>query len=139
MIAIKIGTTEWRQAASLVQGEVEFVGSFEYEADGFTPAMVWDAGLGNVRAKSTAEKLADAKAKRIAAINAECRARLLARYGMAEEQVSRAIGVYGAQEQADMQAGIAATIDASNTASNAVLAAADIAAVEAVSVSWPAI
>jgi hypothetical protein len=79
------------------------------------------------------------KAARIAAINAECRARLLARYGPAEEQVSRTIGVYGAQEQSDMQAGIAATIDASNTASNAVLAAADIAAVEAVTVTWPAI
>lgn len=80
-----------------------------------------------------------AKAARIAKINAECCARLLARYGPAEEQVSRAIGVYGATEQADMQAGIAATIDASNTASNAVLAAADIAAVEAVTVTWPAI
>lgn len=90
----------------------------------------------------TAQDLAGAavsatKAERIAAINAECRSRLLARYGPAEEQVSRAIGVYGATEQSDMQAGIAATIDASNTASNAVLAAADIAAVEAVSVSWP--
>ena len=84
-------------------------------------------------------ELAAVKAIRIAAINAECRTRLLARYGSAEEQVSRAIGVYGAQEQADMQAGIAATIDASNTASNAVLAAADIAAVEAVTVAWPAI
>jgi len=86
-----------------------------------------------------AAALPAAKAARIANINAECRARLLARYGSAEEQVSRAIGVYGATEQADMQAGIAATIDASNTASNAVLAAADIAAVEAVTVTWPAI
>ncbi len=86
-----------------------------------------------------AAALPAAKAQRIAAINADCRARLLARYGPAEEQVSRSIGVYGAQEQADMAAGIAATIDASNTAANAVLAAADIAAVEAVSVSWPAI
>ena len=86
-----------------------------------------------------AAALPAAKAARIAKINAECRARLLARYGPAEEQVSRAIGVYGAAEQADMQAGIAATIDASNTASNAVLAAATIAAVEAVTVTWPAI
>jgi len=86
-----------------------------------------------------AAALPAAKAARIANINAECRARLLARYGSAEEQVSRAIGVYGATEQADMQAGIAATIDASNTASNAVLAAADIAAVEAVTATWPAI
>ena len=83
--------------------------------------------------------LSDAKAERIAAINAECRARLLARFGPAEEQVSRSMGVYGATEQSAMQAGIAATIDASNVASNAVLAAADPAAVEAVSVSWPVI
>lgn len=94
---------------------------------------------GSSRAATTGEILQAAQADKMAAINAECRTRLLARYGSAEEQVSRAIGVYGAQEQADMQAGIAATIDASNTASNAVLAAADIAAVEAVTVTWPAI
>jgi hypothetical protein len=79
------------------------------------------------------------RARKIAAINAECRARLLARYGPAEEQVSRSIGIYGASEKTAMEAGIAATIDASNTASNSVLAAADEAAVEAVSVSWPAL
>ncbi len=94
---------------------------------------------GSRRQATVAEILGARKADRLDAINAECRARLLARYGPAEEQVSRSIGVYGAQEQADMQAGIAATIAASNTAANAVLAAADIAAVEAVSVSWPAI
>lgn len=94
---------------------------------------------GSSRAATTGEILQAAQADKMAAINGECRARLLARYGSAEEQVSRAIGVYGAQEQTDMQTGIAATIDASNTASNAVLAAADIAEVEAVSVSWPAI
>lgn len=80
-----------------------------------------------------------AKAAKIAAINAECRARLIARYGSAEEQVSRSLGIYGATEQAAMATGIAATIDASNTASNAALAATTIEAVEAVSVSWPAI
>ena len=53
--------------------------------------------------------------------------------------MSRSIGVYGATEQAAMQTGIAATIDASNTASNAILAAADTAAVEAVTVTWPSI
>ncbi len=95
--------------------------------------------VGSSRAATAAEILAASKAQRIAAINAECRARLVTRYGQAEEQVSRAIGVYGAQEQTDMQTGIAATIDASNTASNAVLAAADIAAVEAVTVTWPVI
>ena len=91
------------------------------------------------RAATAAEVLEAARAVRIAAINAECRARLIARYGPAEEQVSRSIGVYGAQAQSDMQAGIAATIDASNVAQNAILAAADIAAVEAVTVAWPVI
>lgn len=91
------------------------------------------------QAEIDAAMLPAAKAHRIAAINAECRSRLIARFGPAEEQVSRSIGVYGATEQSAMQAGIAATIDASNTASNAVLAATDIAAVEAVSVSWPVI
>lgn len=91
------------------------------------------------QAEIDAAMLPAAKAHRIAAINAECRSRLIARFGPAEEQVSRSIGVYGATEQSAMQAGIAATIDASNTASNAVLAATDIAAVEAVSASWPVI
>ena len=139
MIAITIGTTDWRQAVSLAPGEVEFVGEYLYESDGLTPAMVWDAGLGNVRAKTTAEKLDDAKAARIAAINAECRARLVARFGDALEQNSRAVGAYGPAEQAALKPGIEAMIDASNAASNAVLAAADIAAVEAVTVAWPAI
>lgn len=94
---------------------------------------------GSSRAATADEVLSAAKADRIDAINAECRARLIARYGPAEEQVSRAIGVYGAQEQSAMQAGIAATIDASNAAQNAILAAADIAAVEAVTVTWPVI
>lgn len=79
------------------------------------------------------------KAQRIQQINAECRARLFARYGPAEEQVSRSMGIYGDAEKQAMQAGIAATIDASNYASDAVLAAADVEAVEAVTVTWPVI
>ena len=85
------------------------------------------------------DPMPDAKANRIASINAECRARLIARFGPAEEQVSRSVGVYGAAEQQALASGIAATIDASNTAQNAILAAADIAAVEAVTVTWPVI
>lgn len=98
-----------------------------------------DLAVGGSRQATQAEVLDAAKAVRIETINAECRARLIARYGIAEEQVSRAIGVYGATEQAALATGVGATIDASNTATNAVLAAADIAAVEAVSVSWPVI
>lgn len=91
------------------------------------------------QAEIDAAILPAAKAQRIASINAECRARLIARFGPAEEQVSRSVGVYGAAEQAALSAGIAATIDASNTAQNAILAAADLAAVEAVTVTWPVI
>lgn len=80
-----------------------------------------------------------AKAKRISAINAECRSRLLARYGPAEEQVSRSVGVYGAAEQSALKIGIELMVDAANAAQNAILAAADIAAVEAVTVTWPVI
>lgn len=90
-------------------------------------------------AQIEAARLPAAKALKIAAINAECRRRLIARFGPAEEQVSRSLGVYGAVERDAMQTGIAATIDASNVASDAVDAAQTIAAVEAVTVSWPAI
>lgn len=132
--AVKLGTTEahWIDDAEPPAGHVRFDGAL-------TADLVWGDDVQTLRAPNAMEQLTAAKAQRISAINAECRSRLLARYGPAEEQVSRSIGVYGATEQSDMQAGIAATIDASNTASNAVLAAADIAAVEAVSVSWPVI
>jgi hypothetical protein len=137
MIAVTIGTTSWRMADSLMPGEVEYTGALLFDGD--TPLMAWDAGLGNLRQMNAAELLNRVKERKIASINAECRARLLARYGPAEEQVSRSFGIYGPAEQQAMQAGIAATIDASNVASNQVLAAATEAAVEAVSVSWPAI
>jgi hypothetical protein len=58
MIAIKSGSTSWRavQGASEVQaGEVAYSGTFACAADGYTPLMVWDAGVGNVRAMTTAE------------------------------------------------------------------------------------
>lgn len=114
---------------------------FDLQDDGSGPYIArWTSGLQQpTPAEIAAAALPAAKARRIATINAECRARLIARYGPAEEQVSRSIGIYGATEQAAMTAGIAATIDASNEASNAVLAAADIAAVEAVTVAWPVI
>lgn len=80
-----------------------------------------------------------AQEQRIAAINAECRSRLLARFGDPAEQVSRSIGVYGLAEKAALESGVAATIDASNTASDAILAAQSVAAVGAVTVAWPVI
>jgi hypothetical protein len=79
------------------------------------------------------------RALRTAQINAECRARLLARFGDPAEQVSRSIGIYGLAEKSALETGIAATIDASNSASDAVTAATTIAEVEAVTVMWPVI
>lgn len=127
-----------------LSGALEYLGfrpnvDFFVNASGGVQSVVWTIAEPPTDQDIAAAALPAAQSARVVSINAECRARLLTRYGSAEEQVSRAIGVYGAQEQADMQTGIAATIDASNTASNAVLAAADIAEVEAVSVSWPAI
>ena len=141
MLAITQGSTAFRaisDASELLPNEVAFSGEFLWE-DAFTPGMVWDAGIGNVRAKNTAESLGAVKAQRITAINTECRTRLLARFGDPAEQVSRSIGVYGTAEQAALSTRIAATIDASNTASDAVTAATTIAEVEAVTVTWPAI
>lgn len=94
---------------------------------------------GTTRLATAAEILTATQATKIEAINAEVRARLIARYGTAEEQVSRALGIYGVAEQTAMTAGIAATIDASNVAQNAILAATDTATVEAVAVTWPVI
>ena len=98
-----------------------------------------DLAAGGSRQATAAEVLAAAQAQRIAQINAECRARLIASYGTAEEQVSRSLGIYGTADRDAMIAGIADTIDASNVASNAVLAATTIQGVEAVTVTWPAI
>lgn len=107
---------------------------------------VWQDGgvywcnVAGANRQCTASEILDAtKAQRIVAINTECRARLLARYGDAAEQVSRSLGIYGASEQQAMQAGIAATIDASNAASNAILAATTVQDVEAVTAAWPVI
>lgn len=98
-----------------------------------------DLDDGASRAATAAEILAAHKARKIADINFDCRTRLIARYGTAEEQVSRAVGVYGVTEQQGMQAGIAATIDASNAASNVVLGSTTIVQVEAVTATWPVI
>lgn len=113
--------------------------------------LIGDSGGGPVielwadpRPQPTAQEIEEAalpaaKAARIAAINAECRARLIALWGDALEQGTRWAGGYGAAKQAEQLDSVAAHIDASNVAQNAVLAALDIATVEAVTVAWPAI
>lgn len=98
-----------------------------------------DFDAADSRLATAVEILTATKASKIDTINAECKSRLFARYGPPEEQVSRALGIYGQAERDAMEVGIAATVDASNVASNAVIAAADLAAVEAVTVTWPVI
>lgn len=109
--------------------------------DGQGPRIAqWTSSLRRpTDAEIAAAMLPAAKHARIAAINAECRGRLIARYGTAEEQVSRLAGIYGEAERAAMHAGIAATIDAANVAQNAILAATTEAQAEAVTATWPAI
>lgn len=80
-----------------------------------------------------------AKSTKIAEINEECRSRLFTRFGPPEEQVSRSIGVYGEAARLAMSVGIEATVDASNAAQDAILAATTIPQVEAVTVTWPVI
>lgn len=83
-----------------------------------------------------AAQLPAAKWLRIEAINTECTARIYSRWP-ADKQNSAALGVYGVVKLADCKAWIEDHVDASNTASNAVLAATTIEDVESVTVTWP--
>lgn len=129
------------EALKFLRPDIDFLQGCVLQDDGAGPYIkAWrHPELQPTQAEIEAAALPVSKAGRIAAINAECRARLLARFGDPAEQVSRAIGVYGPAEKSALETGIAATIDASNTASDAVTAAATIEAVEAVTVTWPAI
>lgn len=64
MIQIKIGTTSWKACPTGIAdaGYVTFNGTFVYEADGITPAMIWDSGLQNVRQKIAADYTEEAAA-----------------------------------------------------------------------------
>lgn len=107
-----------------------------YVASG-EPVIKW---LSNRPQPTTAEieaaRLPATKAARIAQINAECESRILAVWPL-EKQVSALAGIYGAAQRTAMDALIAAHIDASNIASDAVTAATTVEAVEAVAVTWP--
>lgn len=98
----------------------------------------WDESLGPrpTDAELAAAELPAAQAARIAAINTKCRARILAVWP-AERQLSVLGGGFGAAGLVELQQCQTDHVDASNAACNAVLAAADVAAVDAVQVSWP--
>jgi hypothetical protein len=62
---------------------------------------------------------------------------LVEHYGDALEQSTRFAGGYGEAAQANIMAGVPATILASNEARDAILAAQTLAQLEAVAVAWP--
>jgi hypothetical protein len=78
MLAITIGTTNFRALAAvggLLSGEVAYDGVFLYEPDGFTPAMVWDDAIQNVRPRTPAEQaIRDAEIAAAAAEAAQAKA-----------------------------------------------------------------
>lgn len=86
--------------------------------------------------------LATLKTERIAQINDECRARILAVWPLEKQNTAimgkiGAVPGYGAQGYAEMEAWTDAHIAASNVATSAVFDAANEAAMEAVTVTWP--
>ncbi len=99
-----------------------------------------DKGAGYIPA-SAAEIIVAAKAAAIAANRAECSSRIYARYP-AGRQSSVALGIYsGAEAEAQaqiMKDWISDMVAAENTAADAIEAATTVAAVEAVTVAWPA-
>ena len=112
--------------------------SLREDANGAAYIAAWYSALPQpTPAEIAAAELPAAKAQRIEADRQECRRRLTEFYGDALEQVSRASGLYGATAQANHAAGVEAAIDASNAARDTINAAGSVAAVEAVTVSWP--
>lgn len=92
-------------------------------------------------AEIAASELPASKALAIAANRSECSRRIYARYP-AGRQSSVALDIYsGAEAEAQAQTmkdWISDMVAAENTAADAIEAATTVAAVEAVSVSWPA-
>ena len=91
---------------------------------------------GTSRDATAAEILVATKAAAITDNRAECSRRIYARYP-AGRQLSALAGLYDSANVAAMHEWIAANIAAENTAADAIEAATTVAAVEAVSVSWP--
>lgn len=71
MMLIKVGTVEWRAGDTPAPGEVAYSGPYVYEADGATPAMVWDDALQTVRPRTEAESKAATVARIVAAIKSD--------------------------------------------------------------------
>lgn len=133
--AIKTGTTSWRSVsgpADIQAGEV--YASTIYRGDD----AVWDDATQTIVAPSDQQKLDASKAQTISSINIEASRRIIASYPL-EKQSSANLGIYPQTYTDKMIIDIAAVIQASNDACDSVLAAVDIAGVEAVTVNWPVI
>ena len=83
--------------------------------------------------------LIDVKTSAIQAVNSECTRRLIERFGPPEKQASVSGGLYGAAEKTAWTVGVKSTVDASNDAQNAILAATTVAQVGSVATTWPVI
>lgn len=131
--AVKVGTTEavWIDNGPTPPGWVRYDGAWD-------DSLLWDDAIQNLRMPNEAESLAQHKAERIAAINAEATSRIISAYPL-EKQSSALMGVYPTAYRDQMTAEIAAVIQASNAACDSVTAAADVAGVDAVVVNWPVI
>ncbi len=134
-IQLVVGPVRWR----LVDGADDCTAA-EVFFDGILPtAAIWDGTT--VRSQTAAELLVASKTAATAANRAECSSRIYARYP-AGRQSSVALGVYSGPEAeaqaAIMKDWIADMVAAENAAADAIEAATTVAAVEAVSVSWPA-
>lgn len=100
----------------------------------------WDGAIGPQPTQQQIDDatLPTAKSLRVTDIRAQAQARILAKYPL-WRQTNAALGVYPQAYASQMQADIAAVIEASNAAEDAVTAAADVAAVDAVNPNWPVI
>ena len=112
----------------LIDGDADAIAEWRHPSPQPTPAQL------------AAAELPAAKQFAIAANRAECSRRIFARYP-AGRQSSVALGIYsGAKAEAQaaiMKDWIADMVAAENAAADAIEAATTVAAVEAVSVSWP--
>ena len=111
----------------------------ERESNGSEKIAIWDASLGPMptQAEIDAAALPAVKAYRIPFNRAECERRIYARYPIGR-QLSSLAGRYDAVNVAVMDEWIVANIQAENAAADAIEAATTVAAVEAVTVAWPA-
>ena len=133
-------------------GNAELLSAAELLALGLVPEVRATLGYGqthgapvlagdgkSVTLAAVNRPLVDVKTEAIQAINATCTARLIERFGPPEKQASVSSGLYGAAEKTAWTVGVKSTVDASNDAQNAILAATTVAQVGSVAATWPVI